>query len=131
MSGVVHPSNERKFRALTEQLLGADDLEAFRIVAQEILEDFPAVSPWLSWWMREEHAAMLFQSQRRMNAPLWESLPDTTNAEEAMHWKIYSAVGRDHTLMEGIRSLQSFISHFDRMIASARGKCHNKATNFS
>lgn len=64
---------------------------------------------------------MLFESQRRMDAVLWNSLPNTTNAEEAMHFKIYSAVGRNHALMEGIFSLLAFVRHYDQLLASAQG----------
>lgn len=122
IGGVIPLGQERTFRSLTEELLGVDDLESFRYTAQKLALNFPLILPWLRWWMREEHARMLFQSHRCMDVLLWDSLPDTTNAEEAMHWKIYSAVGRDHKLMEGLRCLQKFVAHYDVQIASAQGK---------
>ncbi|KAI0754059.1 hypothetical protein C8Q80DRAFT_1246646, partial [Daedaleopsis nitida] len=105
---------------MTEQLIGAQDLETFRQIGMSLLAKFPAVSPWFEWWLRDAHASMLFESQRCMDPVLWNSLPSTTNAEESMHWKIYSAVGEKHAVMEGICSLFAFVQHYDKLIASAR-----------
>ncbi|KAJ7671085.1 hypothetical protein B0H17DRAFT_1209140 [Mycena rosella] len=35
--------------------------------------------------------------------PLTPSIPDTTNAEEAMHWKLYAALGKLLALLEGLK----------------------------
>ncbi|KAI0742318.1 hypothetical protein C8Q80DRAFT_1327971, partial [Daedaleopsis nitida] len=72
VGGVIPGGEDRIFRRLTEDLLEAENLAAFLEVGQRILAEFPLVSPWLAWWMREEHASMLFQSKRRMDPPLWE-----------------------------------------------------------
>ena len=50
-----------------------------------------------------------------MDTETWDALPSTTNAEEAMHNKIYAAVGRKHTLMEGLRALYHFCTHYERL----------------
>ena len=42
--------------------------------------------------MHPAHASMLFESEREMDVEIWESIPKTTNAEEVMHWKLYSGV---------------------------------------
>ncbi len=42
--------------------------------------------------MRDAPASMLFISHRKMDPALWDELPDSTNAEEAMHAKIHTAV---------------------------------------
>jgi hypothetical protein len=49
--------------------------------------------------MRPAHASMLFESEREMDLKIWESLPPTNNAEEAMHWKLFSACRRDHAFL--------------------------------
>ena len=87
IGGVVPVGQEQRFRRLTARLIEAPDLDTFYDTADTILRDFKSVKPWLQWWMREEHATMLFESQRRMDPILWKSLPNTTNAEEAMHFK--------------------------------------------
>jgi len=43
----------------------------------------------MEWWMRPAHASMLFHSDKKMDIEIWDSIPKTTNAQEAMHWKIY------------------------------------------
>ncbi len=66
---------------------------------------FPKTAPWLNWWLRPDHASMIFPSQRRMDAIVWDTLPDSTNAEEAMHFKIYQLVGKKHDIMPGLDGL--------------------------
>ena len=43
-----------------------------------------------------------------MGDDLWKSMPKTTNAEEAMHWKLYCAVGKELGLFEGPEGLFKF-----------------------
>lgn len=57
-----------------------------------------------------------------MNIAVWDSIPDSTNAEEAMHWKLYSAAGRDHTFFEGLRSLHAVSLHYERLYIAAQSK---------
>jgi hypothetical protein len=61
--------------------------------------------------MLPQHAIMLFPSYRLMNPELWKSIPETTNPEEAMHRKLYSAIGRSLPLFEGLRELNKFMQH--------------------
>jgi hypothetical protein len=58
-------------------------------------------------------ATMLFSSQRLMEEHIVESIPNTTNAEEAMHWRFYSAAGRDHSFMHGMMSLYKIAVDFE------------------
>ncbi|KAF9536067.1 hypothetical protein CPC08DRAFT_776665, partial [Agrocybe pediades] len=62
---------------------------------------------------------MLFSSERIMEIPLWESIPETTNSEESMHWKLYSAVGEQHSLLEGLGGLHQFAVHFAHLHETA------------
>ncbi|KAF8059495.1 hypothetical protein FPV67DRAFT_1362049, partial [Lyophyllum atratum] len=50
-----------------------------------------------------------------MDPDVWNSIPETTNAEEAMHWKLYRACGRDHSFMEGLASLYSVADYYERL----------------
>lgn len=75
--------------------------EEYLEVASTIKAKFPKLHPWLDWWLLKEHASMLFESQHRMEAVIWESLPDSTNAEEAMHFSMYSQQGKDHDFLPG------------------------------
>ena len=49
-----------------------------------------------------------------MEERLVESIPNTTNAEEAMHWRFYSAAGRDHSFMHSMMSLYKIAIDFER-----------------
>lgn len=114
ISAVVPPQRADAFQKRVLALLTADPTE-FERRAEVVIRDFPLVKSWLSWWMRPSHAAMLFTSERRMEPAIWDSLPDSTNAEESMHWKLYSAVGRDLTFSEGILALYAVSKHYERM----------------
>ena len=68
--------------------------------------------------MCPSHAAMLFESERKMDIEIWEGLPNTTNAE-AMHAKFYKACGCDHTFLEGMNALYALAAYFERLFQAA------------
>ena len=83
--------------------------------ARLIIRDFPATATWLAWWLRPAHATMLFESRKTMDAQIWESIPDTNNAEEAMHWKLYSAAGKKHLFLNGLNALYAVAVYYARL----------------
>jgi hypothetical protein len=97
-------------------LLQAPSSDEFQSRAQLIICDFPKLKSWMEWWMRPAHASMLFKSERVMDVQIWKSLPATNNAEEAMHWKLYSACGRDHQFLEGMNALYAVATHYQWLI---------------
>ncbi|OBZ74708.1 hypothetical protein A0H81_05700 [Grifola frondosa] len=123
ISGVIPPGAAHDFQSRAEALLHVHDVPTFLTDARLLVDDYPAIRQWLSWWLCEEHAMMLFDAHRCMEPAIWDSsIPDTTNAEEAMHWKLYTALGQGHTVMSGIHSLYSFANLFGRQIADVLGK---------
>jgi hypothetical protein len=50
-------------------------------------------------------------------------MPNTTNAEEAMHWRFYSATGRDHSFMHGMKSLYKIAMDFERQFDVVNSAC--------
>jgi hypothetical protein len=66
---------------------------------------------------------MLFSSQRLMEEHVVESMPNTTNAEEAMHWRFYSATGRDHSFMHGMNSLYKIAMDFECQFDAVNSAC--------
>ncbi|KAJ7852732.1 hypothetical protein B0H13DRAFT_2359349 [Mycena leptocephala] len=62
---------------------------------------------------------MLFPAFRVMNPELWKSIPETTNAEEAMHSKIYAAIGRLLSLLDGLKALYRFAVHYQELSDAA------------
>lgn len=113
INAVVPPESADQFKSRTLGLLDVQDATEFLQLASELLNDFPKIGPWLSWWLRPEHASMLFTSHRVMAATTWESIPDTTNAEESMHHKIYSGLERDHTFLDGLEALYRFAEYYE------------------
>jgi hypothetical protein len=59
-----------------------------------------------------------------MDIAILDSIPETTNAEEAMHWKLYAAAGKNHTFFKGLRSLRaaSVSQHFEQLYQARLSK---------
>ncbi|KAF7315333.1 hypothetical protein MIND_00047900 [Mycena indigotica] len=111
---VVAPDRKSEFKKLTYSLLKADTMDSLNITVAELKRDFPHAKAWVEWWMRPAHAVMLFECARSMHPELWKSLPETTNAEEAMHHRIYRMVGRHLSLNKGIPGLIAIVKTFER-----------------
>ncbi|KIK04782.1 hypothetical protein K443DRAFT_4324 [Laccaria amethystina LaAM-08-1] len=114
INGAVGPNKVEAFKTRALGLLSVASGDEFDKQANLIIQDFPKLKPWMEWWMRPSHATMLFSSQRLMEEHVVESMPNTTNAEEAMHWRFYSATGRDHSFMHGMNSLYKIAMDFER-----------------
>lgn len=123
INGAVPPDLKDAFTERALGLLRCSNSEEFQSRASLIVRDFPKLKSWVEWWMRPAHASMLFQSERTMDVQIWDSLPNTTNAEEAMHWKLYSACGRDHSFMEGMNALYAVASHYQRLHDGVSSEC--------
>lgn len=122
ISGVIPPASTEAFESRAMALLDASDSKDFHARAVALVRDFPKVDSWLAWWMRESHATMLFTSERRMDSDIWDSIPATTNAEEAMHWKLYCAAGRKHPMMEGMEALYKVAEYYQRLFTGTLSK---------
>ncbi|KAF9533317.1 hypothetical protein CPB83DRAFT_903260 [Crepidotus variabilis] len=114
IAAVIPPKQQDSFVARACSLVTAKSLDEFYRIARLIIRDFPLTATWLAWWMRESHACMIFEAKREMDLKIWESIPQTTNAEEAMHWKLYAACGRHHAFFEGFRALWAFCLYYQR-----------------
>jgi len=84
-----------------------------------LVQDFPKLGSWMEWWAHPVHASMLFELERKMDMELWKSLPPTNNPEEAKHWKLHCACGRDHKFLKECipyMLLPSIMSVFMRLL---------------
>ncbi|KAG6916293.1 hypothetical protein DXG01_007490 [Tephrocybe rancida] len=81
--------------------------------ASTIARNYPKLKDWVEWWAQAAHSTMIFKSEHKMDAHIWDSIPWTTNVEESMHWKAYSACGKDHMFSEGMNALNAFALHFE------------------
>ncbi|KAF8833213.1 hypothetical protein BDN67DRAFT_986171, partial [Paxillus ammoniavirescens] len=118
ISAIVHPSQKEHFCDCVLSLCNGNTMEDFTHITDALLRDYPQMEKWLRWWMREEHARMLFESFRQMDEHIWHFVPGTTNAQEAMHYVLYAAVGKGHRLLEGLLYLHAFAVGFQRLSAA-------------
>jgi hypothetical protein len=123
INGAVGLNKVEAFKTRALGLLSVASGDEFDKQANLIIRDFPKLKPWMEWWMRPSHATMLFSSQRLMEEHVVESMPNTTNAEEAMHWRFYSATGRDHSFMHGMNSLYKIAMDFERQFDAVNSAC--------
>ncbi|KAF9529541.1 hypothetical protein CPB83DRAFT_882745 [Crepidotus variabilis] len=114
MGGIIPVDQQEAFKQRALSLVSVPSKEEFLVCVERLIRDFPAIASWIAWWLRDSHASMLFELQRKMDPAIWDSIPETTNAEEAMHFKLYSACGRDHTFIEGLKSLYAVLLYYQR-----------------
>ncbi|KAI0071384.1 hypothetical protein K474DRAFT_1607005 [Panus rudis PR-1116 ss-1] len=58
-----------------------------------------------------------------MEHTLWNKVPESTNAEEAMHFKMYKALGNQcHDLLPGMKRLYAFAHTFYRKAIARSSK---------
>ncbi|KAJ7196708.1 hypothetical protein GGX14DRAFT_318451, partial [Mycena pura] len=120
ISRVVAPDKRELFRKYAYRLLKQKDMVALRTCADEFIHMFPLAKPWIEWWMRPTHAPMLFLASVKMSKRLWDSLPATTNAEEAMHERFYRMIGRQNSMFYGMAGLVRSAETFERSYNAAR-----------
>ncbi|KAF5361206.1 hypothetical protein D9757_013608 [Collybiopsis confluens] len=118
ITAIVQPSSRTRFERLAKSLQNAE-LPEFIETCTTIRSEFPRLKEWLNWWLQPEHAEMLFVSRRRMPERLWSALPETTNAEEAMHFSMYSQQGRKHGFIDGWIALKKIADTFQRKYNAA------------
>jgi len=124
IGGVIPVEQRELFVKQAIGLLSCLTDEEFRNQARQIIQDFPKTATWLEWWLRPAHASILFESQRVMDVVIWDSIPDTTNAEEAMHWRLYAAAGKNHDFFEGLECLRAVSQHFEQLYQARLSKLH-------
>ncbi|KAH7919295.1 hypothetical protein BV22DRAFT_1051142 [Leucogyrophana mollusca] len=117
ISGVVPPELKEHFQDRALSLLRVSDMETFNQTTAALLTDFPKIESWLCWWLWESHASMLFEPFRVMLGDLWQWIPNTTNAEEAMHWKIYQGIKMRYGAPEPWKDIRAEIGRTKRQRA--------------
>ncbi|KAF8134056.1 hypothetical protein K438DRAFT_1997887 [Mycena galopus ATCC 62051] len=112
ISAVVSPGLQDAFANEAMALIDADDYDDFMDRVERLVKRFPKVDGWIRWWSREPHAKMLFKPFREMPVDEWDSMPNTTNAEESQHFEIYSALRKKHALIPGLKALRQLAHHY-------------------
>lgn len=57
-----------------------------------------------------------------MDAIIWKSLPDSTNAKEAIHFSMYCQQGKDHDFLHGLAVLKKIADTFEQKYNAECGK---------
>ncbi|KAJ7658638.1 hypothetical protein DFH06DRAFT_1407053, partial [Mycena polygramma] len=118
ISAVVAPGLQDVFANEAMALIHAEDYDDFTQRSEQLIKKFPKAEGWARWWAREPHAKMLFKPFREMPVHEWDSIPNTTNPQESQHFKIYSAIGKKHALIPGLKGLRQLAHHY-HMLANA------------
>jgi len=124
INGAVPPNLKEAFTERALGLLRCSNTEEFHHRAGLMVRDFPKLKLWMEWWMRPAHASMLFKSERKMDIEVWNSIPKTTNAQEAMHWKFYCMCRRDHPFLEGMYALFGVAEYYQRLWDAVSSEYH-------
>ncbi|KAF7310175.1 hypothetical protein MIND_00391100 [Mycena indigotica] len=120
ISHVVPPGQQARFRELAQRMLRAKDLDQLHAFGNDLMTAFEHASPWAEWWLRADHARMLFAAAREMDPAIAMSLPDTTNAAEAMNSRIYAMAERKNQLVPGLAALIRVGDTFERRYYAAK-----------
>lgn len=119
---LVPPEHFALFDAHLKALFAASDVPMFKKECAAMLRTFPNIDGWLSWWMRPRQARMLFPAYRTMDEQQWNSTPNTTNAEESLHYRYYLAAGLKRvSVMEGMDALWKLALYYEDIHQAARG----------
>ncbi|KAJ7753231.1 hypothetical protein B0H16DRAFT_1835398 [Mycena metata] len=119
ISAVVHPGLQDVFVNQAMALIESEDYDDFTRRVGILTQTFPRTKGWIQWWARECHAKMLFKPFREMSVQDWDSIPNTTNAQESQHFKIYSAIGKKHDLISGLKGLQRLAQYYSHLETAA------------
>ncbi|KAF5379616.1 hypothetical protein D9757_009228 [Collybiopsis confluens] len=121
IGAIIPHESKQQFKNLCSELTTVVTQHEFNAAVAQLRERWPKTSHWLTWWLAPDHARMIFPSQQTMSPELAAQLPDTTNAEEAMHATIYRVVGSLHNpLFRGLDGLLNVEKGFRRDIQSAQ-----------
>ena len=109
ITSVIQRDNRNTFRGLAMRLPNCQTPSEFESVIAEILDLFPMTRGWADWWSKPSVAKLFVRAFMDMDDDTFESLPWTTNAQEAMHQALYKAVGnRFKTDTEGLEAFYKF-----------------------
>jgi hypothetical protein len=73
-----------------------------------MLHTFPRAAKWINWWFKEDIAPMIFPAASKMPQELFGLLPDTDNAQEAMHRVYYQFGDTQNTVEYGMKLVVLF-----------------------
>ena len=115
--GVVHVDKKSEFLAICLSLLSNHiTLAQFDEIVAKIKEDYPNAKKWIEWWIRDEISIMIFPTKQiDKTKSFFETLPETTNAQESIHRLYYQVTEANNGLNIGFIFLLLFIEMLSAM----------------
>jgi hypothetical protein len=102
MRHVVPEGEAEEFARAAMHLVEIKDYTELRQDADALHSRWPHCRSWLEWWIGNSAAKTLFKAQRTMLKEASDKIPDSTNAQEAMHKYFYMALGNKHNIITGV-----------------------------
>lgn len=106
MRDIVPEGTTEEFFNATMHLVDINDYLELIEEAETICEQWPMCQSWLDWWVYSSAGSKLFKARRTMPQNAAEKIPDTTNAQEAMHRYYYMATNQRQNSITGKLSLE-------------------------
>jgi len=95
------------FAKATMHLVNIEEYVEFMQEIEAICTRWPLCQPWLDWWLHNSAAKTLFKARRTMSQEASDRIPDSTNAQEAMHRYFYMASNKNHNIITGTLTIKS------------------------
>ncbi|KAJ7572400.1 hypothetical protein C8J56DRAFT_1068918 [Mycena floridula] len=122
LAALVPVKAREHFVRKSHQLLDCDTPAMLLKDVKQLTDSFPHTERFFNWWMRKEVAMMLFPTMTTMHPDLWNVMPDSTNAGEAMHQRFYLSCkcGGNHDILTGFEHIYKFLDHCRRQSIATR-----------
>lgn len=119
---IVQPSQRKKFLQTVYRLRTTSNQSDFDNAKDTILQSFPILKKWLSWWTDHAVQSMIFRCHSEMKISLLNNPSRTTNAIESYHKVLYQVIRPKMPLSSSLRQvlqltrsdereLQAFYTH--------------------
>jgi hypothetical protein len=114
---IVPAEESHTFKNLANGLVTASP-QQFRQDVQTLKRKFPLAGPWIDWWQASTVAKKLFKAKSEMHPIIRLIIPDTTNAGESQHNKIYIAAGKYLPVFQGLVNLVFYFGYYERRFSA-------------
>src|SRR3954468_19877570 len=101
MGGIIPPESSDDFATAAMALIRLETPNELHECAQKIRNQWPNAQSWLDWWLHSDAGKTLFQSTQTMSKDAAELLPQTTNAQEALHRQYYMTAAKNQSILSG------------------------------
>ncbi|KAI9273123.1 hypothetical protein BDA99DRAFT_284548 [Phascolomyces articulosus] len=105
-NGNAVPRDERQnFLKLANTIRTTTDKQEFITTRNKIIQRFPILRKWLTWWLNPSISSMIFNYNSSMKTTLKSHISRTSNAIEAYHHVLYGIILEDAPLATSLRQI--------------------------